>query len=93
MDFCGGEALNDAHGLSAKWAVPGSAVRQRRKRQRFASLIGKQCARQGQQLFAEAVGQQAIAADAHEAFRQYMQEEVECYFGGAGYPSAASKGM
>jgi len=76
MEFCGGEALNDAHGLSATGAVPGSAVRQRRKRQRFASLFGQRCARLGQQFFAEAVGEQAIAADSHEAFWQYMQEEA-----------------
>src|SRR5579863_5363007 len=76
MEFCGSEALHDAHGLSATWTVPRSAVRQWRKRQRFASLFGQQCARQGQQLFAEAVGQQAIAADADEAFWQNMQEEA-----------------
>ena len=45
-------------------------------RQRFAPLLGKQGARQRQQLFAEAVGQQAVAADAHEAFGQHMQEEA-----------------
>lgn len=42
----------------------------------MSSLSGEQCARQGQQLFAEAVGEQAVAADAHEAFWQYMQEEA-----------------
>ena len=68
--------VNDAHGFSATGTVPGSAVRQRRKRQRFASLFGQQCARPGQPLFAEAVGQQAIAADADEAFWQHMQEEA-----------------
>ena len=67
---------DDAHGFSATGAVPRSAIRQRRKRQRFASLFGEQCARQGQQFFAEAVGEQAIAADAHEAFWQYMQEKA-----------------
>ena len=56
--------------------MPRSAIRQWRKRQRFTSLFGEQCARQGQQLFAEAVGEQAIAADAHEAFWQYMQEKA-----------------
>ena len=56
--------------------MPRSAIGQGRKRQRFASLSGEQSARQGQQLFAEAVGEQAIAADAHEAFGQYMQEKA-----------------
>jgi hypothetical protein len=46
------------------------------KRQRFASLCGEQGACQGQQFFAEAVGEQAIAADAHEASWQYMQEKA-----------------
>ncbi len=57
-------------------AVPRSAIGQWRKRQRLATLFGEQCARQGQQLFAEAVGEQAIAADAHESFWQYMQEKA-----------------
>ena len=56
--------------------MPGCAIGQGRKRQRFAALCGEQCARQGQQLFAEAVGQQAVAADAHEAFWQHVQEEA-----------------
>src|ERR1035438_929675 len=76
MEFCSGEALNDAHGFSATGAVPRSAIGQWRKRQRLASLFGEQCACQGQQLFAEAVGEQAIAANAHEAFWQYMQEKA-----------------
>lgn len=42
----------------------------------MASLDGDPSACQGQQLFAEAVGEQAIAADAHEAFWQHMQEEA-----------------
>ena len=32
--------------------------------------------RQGQALFAEAVGQQAVVADAHEAFWQHVEEEA-----------------
>ena len=40
------------------------------------SLFGEPCAGQGQQLFAEAVGEQAIAADAHEAFWQYMEKKA-----------------
>jgi hypothetical protein len=32
--------------------------------------------RQGQQLFAKAVGEQAVVADAHEAFGQHVQEEA-----------------
>jgi len=39
-------------------------------------LLGEQGACQGQQLFAEAVGEQAIAADAHEAFWQHMEEKA-----------------
>ncbi len=43
-----------------------------------------ECARKGE-LFAEAVGEQAIAADSHEPFRQHMQEEaaeeVDCVEG------------
>src|ERR1035438_8877342 len=38
MEFCSGEALNDAHGFSATGAVPRSAIGQWRKRQRLASL-------------------------------------------------------
>jgi len=56
--------------------VPRSAIRKWRKRERVATLFGEQCARQGQQLFAEAVGQQAVAANAHEAFGQYMQKKA-----------------
>jgi len=56
--------------------VPRCAVRQGRQRQRFAALLGKQCARQGQQLFAEAIGEQAVAADAYETLGQHMQEEA-----------------
>ena len=55
--------------------MPGSAIRQRRRNDRFASPSGKQSARQRQQLFAEAVGEQAVAADAHESLGQHMQEE------------------
>ena len=78
MEFCGGVALDNAHGFSATRTVPRSAIRQWRKRQKFASLFlfGEQSARKGQQLFAETVGEQSIAANAHEAFWQHMQEEA-----------------
>ena len=68
--------MDNAHGFSATRTVPRSAIRQWRKRQKFASLFGEQSARKGQQLFAETVGEQSIAANAHEAFWQYMQEEA-----------------
>ena len=42
----------------------------------MASLDGDPSACQGQQLFAEAVGEQAVATDAHEAFWQHVQEEA-----------------
>ena len=74
--MCSGEALDDAHGFSAAWAVPRSAIRQWRYKQRFAALCGEEGAGQGQQLLAEAVGQQAVAADAHETFWQHVQEKA-----------------
>jgi FG-GAP-like repeat len=40
--------------------VPRSAIREWRKRERFASLFGEQCTRQGQQFFAEAAGGLAL---------------------------------
>ena len=43
---------------------------------RIATLGGEQFLRQGQALFAEAVGQQAVVADAHEAFGQHVEEEA-----------------
>jgi hypothetical protein len=42
----------------------------------LASLGGEPSACQGQQLFAEAVGEQAVATDAYEAFWQHVQEEA-----------------
>ena len=47
-----------------------------RQSERVAAVGGEQGARQGQQLFAEAVRQQAVVADAHEAFWQHVQEEA-----------------
>src|SRR5450759_1102408 len=76
MELRGGEALDDTHGCVATGAVPQCAIRQRRWKERFAALCGKQCARQGQKLLAEAVGKQAVATYAHEAFRQHVQEEA-----------------
>ena len=64
------------------WAWPQRGQCQRsesgsgRSRQTFAALGGEQCARQGQALFAEAVGQQAVVADAHEASGQHVEEEA-----------------
>ena len=46
------------------------------QRKRLAALSGEQCARQGQQLFAEAVRQQAVVADAHETPGQNVEEET-----------------
>ena len=63
-------------GALATWAVPEVATRQGRQRQRLAALSGEQCARQGQQLFAEAVRQQAVVADAHETPGQNVEEET-----------------
>src|ERR1035437_2046760 len=76
MELRGGEALDDTHRRVATGAVPQCAIRQRRRKERFAALCCKQCARQGQQLLAEAVGQQTVATDAHEAFRQHVQEDA-----------------
>src|ERR1700751_6091021 len=70
------EVLDDAHGLSAAGTVPGCAVRQGRQRQGLAVLCGEQCACQGQQLFSEAVREQAIATDAHESLWQHVQKEA-----------------
>ena len=46
------------------------------QRQRLAALGGEQGACQGQQLFAEAVGEQAVVADAHEALGKHVKEEA-----------------
>ena len=43
---------------------------------RVAIIDSEQFLRQGQALFAEAVGEQAIVADAHEAFWQHVEEEA-----------------
>src|ERR1700739_2152647 len=56
--------------------MPRGAVRQGWRNQRFASLGGEPSACQGQELFAEAVGEQAVATDAHEAFWQHVEEEA-----------------
>ena len=74
--MCGGEALDDAHGCAATGTVPEIAVGQGRQRQRLAALSGEQGARQGQQLFSEAVRQQAVVADAHETPGQDVEEEA-----------------
>ena len=71
-----GEALDDAHRPAATGAVPGCAFGERWQRHRFASLSGEQGASQREQLFAEAVGQQAVTADAHEAPGQHVEEEA-----------------
>src|ERR1035437_4835021 len=75
MELCGGEALDHTHGFTAAWTVPEFAFGQGRGRKRFATLCCEQCSGQGQQLFAEAVRQQAVVADAHEVPGQDMQEE------------------
>jgi hypothetical protein len=56
--------------------MPQCAIRQGRRNRRLASLGGEPSACQGQQLFAEAVGEQAVATDAYEAFWQHVQEEA-----------------
>lgn len=40
------------------------------------SLLGEQCASQGQEFFTEAIRQQSVATDAHEAPGQHMEEET-----------------
>jgi len=47
-----------------------------RQRQGLAALCFEQCAREGQELFAESVRQQAVVADADEAFWQHVQKEA-----------------
>src|ERR1039457_4289761 len=76
IELCSGVTLDNAHGFSAARTVPGCAIRQWRKRQRFAALCSEQCSCQWQKLFTEAIRQQAVAADAHETFGQYVQEEA-----------------
>ena len=49
------------------WRKPGK---------RIAAIGGEQFLCQGQALFAEAVGEQAVVADAHEALWQYVEEEA-----------------
>jgi hypothetical protein len=43
---------------------------------RIAAIGREQFLRQGQALFAEAVGEQAVVSDAHEAFWQDVEEEA-----------------
>ncbi len=43
---------------------------------RIAAIESEQFLCQGQALFAEAVGEQAVMSDAHEAFWQHMEEEA-----------------
>src|SRR5450631_1536973 len=76
MEFCGSVALDNTHGFTTARTVPRSAIRQWRKMQKFASLFGEQCACEGKQLFTEAIGQDAVAADAHEAFWQHVEKEA-----------------
>jgi len=56
-----GEALADAHGFSAARAVPQVAIGRVREREPLAALCREQVMGQGQQLFAEAVREQAVA--------------------------------
>jgi len=63
----GGEALDDMHGFSAAGTVPEVAVRQGWWRKLLVALGGEQFMCQRQQAVTEAVGEQAVAADAHEA--------------------------
>ena len=56
--------------------MPEFAVRQGRRRKLLASFGREQLVRQGQQLFAEAVGEDAVVSDAHESPGQHVEEEA-----------------
>src|ERR1035437_4260110 len=64
------------HGSAATGTVPKVAVRWRRQRKLLAALGREELVCQRQEPFAEAVGEQAIVADAHESPGQHMQEEA-----------------
>lgn len=75
-------AADDAHGIAAAGAVPEIAARQGWRRQPFAAQGGELLVSQREEPVAEAVGEQAEAADAHEAFGQHVQEEAAQELGG-----------
>ena len=53
-----------------------SLILRRGSGKRIATIGGEQFLRQGKALFAEAVGEQSVVADAHEAFWQHVEEEA-----------------
>ena len=62
-----GQRQSGAHSVGSFGAALGS---------RIATIGREQFLCQGQALFAEAVGEQAVVADAHEAFWQHVEEEA-----------------
>ena len=50
----------------------------------MAAILSQQLSCQRQALASEAVGEQAVVADAHEAFGQHMEEEAAQEFPASG---------
>ena len=74
--MCGGEALDDAHGVAAAGTEPEVAVRRWWQGKLVAALGREQFSGERQELLSEAVGEQAVVADAYEAPGQNVEEEA-----------------